>query len=345
MPIVKNGVNTILWCFCDNLYKLAILMCVDPLRGTCINFKLGLSLRQNSEIIEGAIVMGIQSLSTTAQENPHVLVVDDEGAIRYSVSKTLQRAGYRVSEAASAEDALELVDTQDFDVVLTDIRMPGIDGVELLRLIKEKAPDSSVILMTGYASLGTAIEALRLGAHDYLIKPSSSHDIKHSVSEAIKRSHNLRRRRDLLKVIQNNLSELQTSQIQSEQAIADLSRVSSDSAPTIPPPPIEPVSSMQLGMLTVYPGRYQISVHDQPIDLTPTEFDLLLYLAAHQGRVVSCHELVREVRGYTVGEAEAREVIRPHVSNLRRKLKGAGLNEDLIVNVRGIGYRLSEQPQ
>ncbi|MEM6283530.1 MAG: helix-turn-helix domain-containing protein, partial [Chloroflexota bacterium] len=66
-------------------------------------------------------------------------------------------------------------------------------------------------------------------------------------------------------------------------------------------------------------------------------------LAAHQGRVVSCHELVREVRGYTVGEAEAREVIRPHVSNLRRKLKKAGLEQDLIVNVRGIGYRLSER--
>ena len=100
---------------------------------------------------------------------------------------------------------------------------------------------------------------------------------------------------------------------------------------------------MTLGPLTIYPGRYQISVEDQPIDLTPTEFDLLLYLAAHRGRVVSCHELVREVRGYTVDEAEAREVIRPHVSNLRRKLKQAGQDADLIVNVRGIGYRLSEQ--
>jgi DNA-binding response OmpR family regulator len=100
---------------------------------------------------------------------------------------------------------------------------------------------------------------------------------------------------------------------------------------------------MHLGPLTIYPGRYQISVQDRPIDLTPTEFDLLLYLAAHRGRVVSCHELVREVRGYAVDESEAREVIRPHVSNLRRKLKQAGDDADLIVNVRGIGYRLSEQ--
>jgi DNA-binding response OmpR family regulator len=97
---------------------------------------------------------------------------------------------------------------------------------------------------------------------------------------------------------------------------------------------------MTLGPLTIHPGRYQIAVGDRPIDLTPTEFDLLLYLAAHRGRVVSCHELVREVRGYTVDEAEAREVIRPHVSNLRRKL---GLGENglpEIRSIRGAGYVL-----
>lgn len=290
---------------------------------------------------------GNSSVITDAgNEAAHVLVVDDEGAIRYSVSKTLQRVGYRVSEAASGEEAIDLVNANEFDVILTDIRMPGIDGVELLRRIKDVAPDASVILMTGYASLGTAIEALRLGAHDYLIKPSSSQDIKHSVSEGIKRTRNLKRRRDLLKVIQRNLSELQTSQIKAEQPPAyegyEEPRPSSEANTEDVAVP-EQTSSMQLGSLTVFPGRYQIAVEDKPIDLTPTEFDLLLYLAAHQGRVVSCHELVREVRGYTVGEAEAREVIRPHVSNLRRKLKKAGLQQDLIVNVRGIGYRLSER--
>src|SRR5450432_2549267 len=96
----------------------------------------------------------------------HILVVDDEGAIRYAIGKALQRVGYQVSEAASGETALELLDSQNFDVVLTDIRMPGLTGVELLAQIKEKAPDSIVILMTGYASLGTAVESLRLGAHD-----------------------------------------------------------------------------------------------------------------------------------------------------------------------------------
>jgi DNA-binding response OmpR family regulator len=277
-------------------------------------------------------------------EMTHVLVVDDETAIRYSVSKTLQRVGYQVQEAASGEDALDLMKRSTFDVVLTDIRMPGLDGVELVRRIKDIDADTIVVLMTAYPSLGTAVEALRLGAHDYLIKPSSSQDIRQCVARGVERARNLKRRRTLLDAIRSNLSELSRSDVEVGKLIAipgarddeKLSMVDNGVESTVN-------TVMNLGPLTIYPGRYQISVNDQSIDLTPTEFDLLLYLAAHRGRVVSCHELVREVRGYAVDEAEAREVIRPHVSNLRRKLKLSGQDEDLIVNVRGIGYRLSEQ--
>lgn len=284
---------------------------------------------------------------SAATETAHILVVDDEGANRYSVSKTLQRVGYMVSEAASGEDAIELMGEEVFDVVLTDIRMPGLDGVELLRRIKEQAPDAIVILMTGYASLGTSVEALRLGAHDYLIKPASSHDIRTSVARGVERAHNLNRRRQLLDAIKNDVFELSRNDIEPARVTNNFDDGPMNETASYRPPaeliPEAPSNSMQLGPLTVYPGRYQIAVGDTDIDLTPTEFDLLLYLAAHRGRVVPCHELVREVRGYAVDEAEAREVIRPHVSNLRRKLKSAGQDADLIVNVRGIGYRLSER--
>ncbi|HEX2621518.1 MAG TPA: response regulator transcription factor [Phototrophicaceae bacterium] len=283
---------------------------------------------------------------TTSIETANVLVVDDEGANRYSVSKTLQRVGYTVTEAASGEEALEMLTKQHFDVILTDIRMPpGIDGVELLRRIKDEAPDAIVILMTGYASLTTAVEALRMGAHDYLIKPSSSQDIRTSVSRGVERSQNLKRRRTLLDAIRSDVFELARTDVDALKptSISKLEMENGNNDRFNETAELPNVTSMQLGPLTVYPGRYQISVGDQPIDLTPTEFDLLLYLGAHRGRVVPCNELVREVRGYGVDEAEAREVIRPHVSNLRRKLKGAGQNADLIVNVRGIGYRLSER--
>ncbi len=277
-------------------------------------------------------------------ESASILVVDDEAAIRYSVSKTLQRVGYSVREASNGEDALDIIRAEAFDVVLTDIRMPpGLDGVELVRRIKDTDPDTVVILMTAYPSLNTAVEALRLGAHDYLIKPSSSVDIRASVQRGIERARSLKRRRSLLDLIRSNVAELSRAAEETvvtvrEGGMGDEHQVVPDSMGEIPLG-----SVMTLGPLTIYPGRYEISVEEHRIDLTPTEFDLLLYLAAHRGRVVSCHELVREVRGYAVDEAEAREVIRPHVSNLRRKLKAAGQDEDLIVNVRGIGYRLSEQ--
>lgn len=265
----------------------------------------------------------------------HILVVDDEGAIRYSISKTLQRVGYQVSAAASGEEALAMLDEHDIDVVLTDIRMPGLTGVELLARIKEKAPDAIVILMTAYASLGTAVESLRLGAHDYLIKPVSSQDIRQSVARGLERAQNMRRRRVLLEAIRNNIREL----TEEEQALS----ARSGQVANLPSAPVQPpVTTITLGPLTIFPGRYQIQVGEKSLSLTPTEFDLLLYLAAHRGRVVPCYELVREVRGYTAEESEAREVIRPHISNLRRKLERAGQDPDLIVNVRGVGYRLSE---
>jgi DNA-binding response OmpR family regulator len=274
-------------------------------------------------------------------ETAHILVVDDEGAIRYSVSKTLQRIGYEVDEAASGEEAVDMMKKREYEVVLTDIRMPGITGVELLKRIKDTSPDAIVILLTGYASLGTAMESLRLGAHDYLVKPSSSQDIRQSVMRGVERAHKLKRRHALLESIRNNVFELSRSDVEALNTVFDDDEPSSTDQYVMSS--VEtPTSNMTLGPLTIYPGRYQISVGDQPIDLTPTEFDLLLYLAAHRGRVVSCHELVREVRGYAVEEAEAREVIRPHVSNLRRKLKQTGKDADLIVNVRGIGYRLTE---
>jgi two-component system alkaline phosphatase synthesis response regulator PhoP len=271
-------------------------------------------------------------------EDAYVLVVDDEGAIRYSISKTLQRVGYQVHTAENGEKALEMMEHQAYDVVLTDIRMPGLTGVELLARIKEQAPDAVVILLTGYASLETAIESLRLGAHDYLVKPSSSQDIRNSVAQGLERARNLRHRRVLLRSIRDNVEELATTNFDFESTEAP-SQQGKQAAET---PVVTPVTTMTIGPLTIYPGRYQISVGEQPIDLTPTEFDLLLYLAAHRGRVVPCSELVREVRNYTLEEHEAREVIRPHVSNLRRKLKASGQNPNIIVNVRGIGYRLSE---
>lgn len=293
----------------------------------------------------------MHALSQAPVTSAHILVVDDEGPNRYSISKNLQRVGYTVTEAASGPEALEYLTANEFDVVLTDIKMPGMDGVELLRHIKTESPEAVVILMTGYASLPSAVEALRLGAHDYFIKPGSMNDLRAAIARGVERSRNMRRRRMLLESIRSEVFELdQIDAVSVGPAVGAMPTPGAPMGTTVTSGGYakrwdepEVGSVMQLGPLTVYPGRYQISADDQQIDLTPTEFDLLLYLGAHSGRVVPCHELVREVRSYAVDETEAREVIRPHISNLRRKLKQAGQNPELIVNVRGVGYRLNDR--
>lgn len=267
-----------------------------------------------------------------------LLLVDGDGVSRYTVSKALQRVGYMVGEAGSGEAALERFAQGDFDLVLSEIDLPGMSGIALLQAIKARSQDSIVILIAEAVSVETAVEALRNGARDLLIKPCSSEDIRDSVERGIVTARSLRRRRRLLDTIERTVSDL-TREVALAAGAIDAEVESAPSERRTGRTAHRNV--IRLGPLSILPGKYQVAAGDRSASLTPTEFDLLLYLAAHRGRVASCHELVREVRGYVTDEEEAREVIRPHVSNLRRKLKGLG-DIDLIVNVRGVGYRLAE---
>jgi diguanylate cyclase (GGDEF)-like protein len=100
-----------------------------------------------------------------------IVVVDDEPSLRALLEELLGDAGYRVQTAASGEAALEIVRGGDVHVVLTDIRMGGMNGIDLIRHVRATCPDTEVVVMTSHASVQTAIEALRLGAYDYLVKP------------------------------------------------------------------------------------------------------------------------------------------------------------------------------
>ena len=268
-----------------------------------------------------------------------LLLVDGDGVSRYTVSKALQRVGYIVSEAGSGEVALERFAKDDIDLVLSEIDLPGMNGIDLLQAIKARSPDSIVILLAESVSVDTAVEALRYGARDLLIKPFSSDDIRDSVERGIVTARSLRRRRRLLDTIERTVSDL-TREVAVAAGEIDNTDIETAQVQRAGGSAVQR-NAISLGPLSVLPGKYQIAAGDKSASLTPTEFDLLLYLAANRGRVASCHELVREVRGYVTEEEEAREVIRPHVSNLRRKLNGLG-DIDLIVNVRGVGYRLAE---
>src|SRR6185503_8006538 len=101
----------------------------------------------------------------------HILIVDDEPSLRQTMARILQRAGYEVTTAADGKEALTLVSQHIFDLLYLDIRMPDINGLELLKTIHAKFPDLPVILFTAQPDLNSAVEALRRGATDYLLKP------------------------------------------------------------------------------------------------------------------------------------------------------------------------------
>ncbi len=115
----------------------------------------------------------------------NLLVVDDELIVRDSLDKWFREEGYDVTVAESAQDALTKMAAKRFDLALVDIKMPGTDGVELQRRMHEIDPEMLVIIMTGYASVETAVAALKNGAYDYVSKPFDPDDIAHSVHNAL----------------------------------------------------------------------------------------------------------------------------------------------------------------
>ena len=115
-----------------------------------------------------------------------ILIIEDEDTLRESLTRVFTREGYQVVPVNSAEPALELFEEGSFDLILTDIILPGITGIELLKRVKEAAPDQVVIIMTAYASLETAVETLRSGAYDYIVKPIIHEEIKQIVKNALK---------------------------------------------------------------------------------------------------------------------------------------------------------------
>src|SRR5215468_12583720 len=116
-----------------------------------------------------------------------LLLVEDDNAMREMLESLFRQEGYVVSEASSASAALELVRQTDFDVVLSDIKMPGKSGLELVGELRELRPDTPVVLMTAFGSIDTAVDAMRAGAFGYTTKPFQPEEVIRTVKRALDR--------------------------------------------------------------------------------------------------------------------------------------------------------------
>jgi two-component system OmpR family response regulator len=116
-----------------------------------------------------------------------VLVVDDELDFLETIVKLLNKRNLEVMGAESGEKALELLENEPFDVVVLDIRMPGMDGIETLREIKKRKPSTEVIMLTGHGSIESGLQGLQLGAYDYVMKPAELEDLVERIRKAFER--------------------------------------------------------------------------------------------------------------------------------------------------------------
>ncbi|MFO7715249.1 response regulator [Desulfosarcina sp.] len=121
-----------------------------------------------------------------ATAHPGILVVDDEVAVNNNIRKILAKKGYQVDQAVTRDEAMAHIDSKKYGLVLLDLRIPGVKGLELLEAIGEKNPNAKVIIITGYASIETAVAAARMGAVDYLPKPFTPEEIRSATERAIR---------------------------------------------------------------------------------------------------------------------------------------------------------------
>jgi DNA-binding response OmpR family regulator len=258
----------------------------------------------------------------------HILIIDDEATLRQTLARILLRAGFDVTTAASGQEGLALLTQQPFDLVYLDIRMPDMNGMEVLKAIHTKLPETPVVLFTAQPDLTSAVEALREGATDYLLKPLQPHDLIDRTQTILVRQEKEHRKRQIKSQIEELEAELRNLESAEPQQEPVSNASSSDERFLI------------RGKLTLDLLARRLAIGEQTINLPPTTFDYLLVLVRHAPNVVDYQTLVTEAQGYQVEFREAQELVKWHIHHIRQAIEPDERTPRYLINVRGTGYRL-----
>jgi DNA-binding response OmpR family regulator len=260
-----------------------------------------------------------------------ILVVDDEPKLSRSLALILQHSGYGVSTAASAGEALQLLQAGAYDLVFLDIKLPDQSGVQLLPQIHAVYPDMPVLMLTAHASLETAIEAVRAGARDYLLKPIDPEAILARVAKILDEQRQPKRRREITTQIQALLTELHS---------ADASKASAYGFAPVAPP-ADPARFLRRGPLVLDLHSRHALLNERSISLPPSTFNYLVTLLRHSPQPVSYDSLVVESQGYQgLSRIEAKEITRWQIHEIRKALEEDARHPRIVITVRDVGYRL-----
>jgi len=258
-----------------------------------------------------------------------ILVIDDEPSLRQSFTRILQREGHDVTTAANGQEGIDLVSKHPFDLVYLDIRMPDMNGLDVLKNIHGKFPELPVILFTAQPDLNSALDALRQGAKDYLLKPLKPQVLIEHTETVLVNQQKERRKRELqqkIEALQNELSALEGEEPKHEEKGKDAD-LSND-------------RFIKRGDLTLDLLARRVTVKEIPVEVPPTSFDYLLVLARHAPNVVTYQTMVSEAQGYETDLREAQELTKWHIHNIRTAIEPDTRKPNYVINVRGTGYRL-----
>ncbi len=255
-----------------------------------------------------------------------VLIVDDEANLRQTLARILHQIGCEVTTSADGAEALQRLENSPYDLVYLDIRLPGVDGLQVLRQIHDRYPQVAVVLLTAHASISSAVEAVRLGATDYLIKPISPEALSAHTRTILADQAVQRRRREIQEQIDALQAELKTL----------------DQSPVVTPSFTTPVDDrfLKRGALILDLHTRRATYTDRVLALPPTAFDYLVVLARHAPDVVPYQTLVVEAQGYQTDLRQAQELTNWHIHTLREALERESAGSCHLLTVRGTGYRL-----
>ncbi|HVM70637.1 MAG TPA: response regulator transcription factor [Anaerolineales bacterium] len=255
-------------------------------------------------------------------ETPHILIVDDEANVRFILERTLSHAGYVLDTAETGQEAIEKLGNSQYDLVLLDLNMKPVGGIQVLNAIRARDAEITVIILTAHSTIDSAVEALRLGAFDYLYKPATPEAIRQRVRDGIQhRQQNLHRLRLL-----NQIEDLRQSLINLDIENETIGQAAS------------PQRFIRAGKLVIDKYHRSATLNGTLLDLTTAEFDLLACLAEVAPVPVSPKKLVMAALNYDISETEAREIIKYHVHQLRQKIEKDSANPKYIKTVRYKGY-------
>jgi DNA-binding response OmpR family regulator len=270
---------------------------------------------------------------TTASNAPlpaRILVVDDEPHVCNAVARALNLMGYETQEANTGYAALQRLNDQAFDLMLLDMRMPEMDGIEVMRCAHQQYPDLLILVLTGHATLESAIAAVKSGAVDYLLKPVVIADIALAVDTALRSRVGQLQQKYWLRQVGEAMGEAVNALRQAE-------------VPLPVPLAVEPAAErfLQVGSMTLDRSKRLLVMSEEPsriIELSKGEALVLALLMECPDQVLSCRQLVHTAWGYELDERESQSVVRPYIFRLRQKIEIDPDHPQVIQTVRGSGY-------